>query len=189
MEGAVESHPGAWVVGKGQHHVHELTLIDVYLYCSEGFSIAPRTRRPPLVFSIHVRFLTDSSPTQHAPLKFKFIPPTSTSRRHGQVHPQGTRHRKRRVHLGPPNSAAPYSDRNASIRLSTSERMWGMRPWIGHAAASPSAQIVRPSTSVSSRSMSISRVCPRPSAKRSIMFIIHVVPSRQGVHWPQDSCL
>lgn len=44
-------------------------------------------------------------------------------------------------------------------------------------------------TYVSSSSMSISRTCPRPSTKRSIMFIIHVVPSLQGVHWPHDSCL
>lgn len=44
-------------------------------------------------------------------------------------------------------------------------------------------------THVNSRSISISRSCPLPTTKRSIMFIIQVVPSRHGVHCPQDSCL
>ena len=49
--------------------------------------------------------------------------------------------------------------------------------------------VAETATHVSSSSMSISRWCPRPSTKRFIMFIIHVVPSLQGVHWPHDSCL
>ena len=65
-----------------------------------------------------------------------------------------------------------------------------MRPWTGHAAASPSAQIVWPSTwVVTSSSMSISRFSARPSAMRSSTRHIQPVPSRQGVHWPQLSCL
>ena len=37
-------------------------------------------------------------------------------------------------------------------------------------------------TNVSSKSISISRKCPRPSTILSIIFIIQVVPSLQGVH-------
>src|SRR3954468_17251433 len=77
-----------------------------------------------------------------------------------------------------------------SMRRSISGRMCRMRPWIGQAAASPSAQMVWPSIwVVTSRSMSISRRCARPSAMREITRHIHPVPSRHGVHWPQDSCL
>jgi hypothetical protein len=65
-----------------------------------------------------------------------------------------------------------------------------IRPWIGQAAASPSAQIVWPSTClVTSSSMSISSTCASPFTSRSITRIIQPVPSRQGVHWPQLSCL
>jgi len=77
-----------------------------------------------------------------------------------------------------------------SMRSSITWRKWVMRPWIGQAAASPSAQIVWPSIClVTSSSMSISRFSARPSAMRVITRHIQPVPSRQGVHWPQDSCL
>jgi hypothetical protein len=65
-----------------------------------------------------------------------------------------------------------------------------IRPWIGQAAASPSAQMVWPSTClVTSSSMSISRFSASPSRQRSITRHIQPVPSRHGVHWPQLSCL
>src|SRR6185437_10263931 len=77
-----------------------------------------------------------------------------------------------------------------SMRRSISGRKCAISPWIGQAAASPSAQIVWPSTSlVTSSSMSISRFCARPSAMRVITRHIQPVPSRHGVHWPQLSCL
>ena len=44
-----------------------------------------------------------------------------------------------------PYSAASFSVR-ARMRRSISGRKWRIRPWIGQAAASPSAQIVWPST-------------------------------------------
>ena len=53
-----------------------------------------------------------------------------------------------------PACRAPYS----RMRRSTSGRKWRIRPWIGHAAASPSAQIVWPSICLvtsSSRSISL----------------------------------
>src|SRR6476469_3513821 len=77
-----------------------------------------------------------------------------------------------------------------SMRASISWRKCAIRPWIGHAAASPSAQMVWPSTCfVTSSSMSISRLCARPSAIRVRTRHIQPVPSRHGVHWPQLSCL
>jgi hypothetical protein len=67
---------------------------------------------------------------------------------------------------------------------------WRIRPWIGQAAASPRAQIVWPSTClVTDSSMSISSTSASPRTRRSITRIIQPVPSRQGVHWPQLSCL
>lgn len=110
----------------------------------------------------------------------------------------------------PPNPTWPFATWNCAMRRSTSGRKCLMRPWIGQAAASPSAHIVRPSicflkqtirvwiltlqnqearTYVSSRSISISRGWARPSTNRSIILAIHVVPSRHGVHCPHDSCL
>lgn len=55
-----------------------------------------------------------------------------------------------------------------------------------------SAQAVKSGSSfthVNSSNMSISLSWARPSTILSIMFIIHVVPSRHGVHCPQLSCL
>ena len=52
------------------------------------------------------------------------------------------------------------------------------------------AQMVWPSIwVVTSISMSISRFCARPSAMRVKTRHIQPMPSRQGVHWPQLSCL
>ena len=60
----------------------------------------------------------------------------------------------RRRGTGSPCGLAAYW----SMRFSISGRKWAIRPWIGHAAASPSAQMVWPSTClVTSSSMSISR--------------------------------
>ena len=42
---------------------------------------------------------------------------------------------------------------------------------------------------VTSISMSISRLWARPSAMRVSTRHIQPMPSRQGVHWPQLSCL
>ena len=86
--------------------------------------------------------------------------------------------------------SAAVSGNLASGRRSSSGRKWRMRPWIGHAAASPRAQMVWPSTClVTCCSMSISSIAASPSRRRSIMRHIQPVPSRQGVHWPQLSCL
>jgi hypothetical protein len=46
----------------------------------------------------------------------------------------------------PPNRTGPFCARNSEILRSTSGRKCLIRPWMGHAAASPRAQIVRPST-------------------------------------------
>jgi len=60
----------------------------------------------------------------------------------------------------------------------------------GIAAASPSAQMVWPSTCLvtSSRRSMVSGVAS-PSRRRSMVRHIQPVPSRHGVHWPQLSCL
>src|SRR5262249_9086470 len=77
-----------------------------------------------------------------------------------------------------------------SIRRSISRRQWRRNPWTGHAAPSPKAQMVCPSICfVPSNSMSISRLCARPSAMRVSTRHIQPMPSRHGVHWPQLSCL
>src|SRR5882724_13689352 len=78
----------------------------------------------------------------------------------------------------------------SSMRSSISWRKCAIKPWIGQAAASPSAQMVWPSTCfVTSSSMSISRLWARPSAILVSTRHIQPVPSRHGVHWPQLSCL
>jgi NADH-quinone oxidoreductase subunit G len=62
-------------------------------------------------------------------------------------------------------------------------------PFTGSAAASPSAQMVRPmmlSDTEFRRSMSCIRPCP--CSMRSTMRHSQPVPSRHGVHWPHDSC-
>ena len=66
----------------------------------------------------------------------------------------------------------------------------GCSPCTGQAAPSPKAQMVWPSIwVVTSSSMSISRLWARPSAMRVSTRHIQPMPSRQGVHWPQLSCL
>lgn len=55
---------------------------------------------------------------------------------------------------------------------------------IGHAAASPNAQIVWPSICfVNSQIMSISDGWALPWTKRHIILFSQLQPSRQGVHW------
>src|SRR5438046_5051897 len=60
---------------------------------------------------------------------------------------------------------------------------------VGHAHASPNAQIVRPAM-LSPIVLSVfgSSTTPPPPNIRSVIFFIHSEPSRQGVHWPQLSC-
>ena len=72
----------------------------------------------------------------------------------------------------------------ASAAMSAIDAMTGM------AAASPKAQMVRPmmfSATLSSKSMSDGLPCP--VSMRSTMRDNQPVPSLQGVHWPQDSCM
>src|SRR5690606_2078374 len=89
-------------------------------------------------------------------------------------------------HYSAASNAPPFS----RMRRSISGRKWRIRPWIGHAAASPSAQMVWPSTClVTSNSVSISLMSASPVRSRSITRHIQPVPSRHGVHWPQLSCL
>src|SRR6185437_13560074 len=77
-----------------------------------------------------------------------------------------------------------------SMRRSISGRKCRSRPCTGQAAPSPKAQMVWPSICcVTSISMPISRFCARPSAMRVKTRHIQPMPSRQGVHWPQLSCL
>lgn len=106
----------------------------------------------------------------------------------------------------PPASAAPPDCfAKLCILASSSGRKWRMRPWMGQAKASPKAsnrsqsrsawacpwylpQMVWPSTCfVSSCSMSISRSLPWPLSNRAMICSVHLLPSRQGVHWPQLS--
>src|SRR5690606_8423840 len=75
------------------------------------------------------------------------------------------------------------------VPASNSERKYLMPLWIGTAEASPRAQKERPAMfadTSSSRSMSVGR--PLPSSRRCMTCFIQYVPSRQGVHLPQDSC-
>ena len=61
---------------------------------------------------------------------------------------------------------------------------------IGDVAPSPRAQKERPRMfSQRSRSFSISPSSPRPASIRARIWTNHQVPSRHGVHLPQDSCL
>src|SRR4029079_108936 len=77
-----------------------------------------------------------------------------------------------------------------SIMYSNSWRKCLRKLCTGHAAASPSAQMVwpsmRPATSTSSCR---SDFCPSPAMIRRMTRFIQPVPSRHGVHWPQDSLL
>src|SRR3984957_3503007 len=60
---------------------------------------------------------------------------------------------------------------------------------VGSAAASPSGQNVLPNIFFDSSSIKeMSSARPPPSWKRSSSFRSQVVPSRQGMHQPQDSC-
>src|SRR5438045_2333990 len=59
---------------------------------------------------------------------------------------------------------------------------------VGHAHASPKAQMVRPAM-LSPIDFSVAGSCttPPPSSILSVIFCIDSEPSRQGVHWPHDS--
>ena len=76
------------------------------------------------------------------------------------------------------------------MRASISGRKCRISPWIGQAAASPSAQIVWPSICRVDLFQQVDFVdLGAPSTMRSITRHIQPVPSRHGVHWPQLSCL
>ena len=63
-----------------------------------------------------------------------------------------------------------------------------MKLFTGSAAASPSAQMVRPAMlSETSSSSARSSIRPKPFSMRCTTRYSQPVPSRQGVHWPQDS--
>mmetsp|Transcript_70310 Transcript_70310/g.187336 ORF Transcript_70310/g.187336 Transcript_70310/m.187336 type:complete len:256 (-) Transcript_70310:688-1455(-) len=77
-----------------------------------------------------------------------------------------------------------------AMRSSMSGRKLRIRPCTGQAAASPRAQIVCPSICLEiSSSIWISPSEALPTVKRCMMLYIQGTPSRQGVHWPQLSCL
>ena len=71
-----------------------------------------------------------------APTSGRYCPVLSGSAKVGSVWLSNMR---------PPNMTLPLVARNWSMRRSTSGRKWRIRPWIGQAAASPRAQMVRPS--------------------------------------------
>mmetsp|Transcript_9145 Transcript_9145/g.11923 ORF Transcript_9145/g.11923 Transcript_9145/m.11923 type:complete len:219 (-) Transcript_9145:806-1462(-) len=145
-----------------------------------------------------IRFLVDRFGLcleRHAAIKRAIVHQIGTARQSpGTKADQG----KGFCHAQHPQHPRPYSaamapmrpDFCALMRSSISSRKLRIRPWIGQAAASPSAQMVWPSTClVTSQSMSISSSSASPFTRRSITRIIQPVPSRHGVHWPQLSCL
>src|SRR6185436_2448310 len=75
-----------------------------------------------------------------------------------------------------------------ATRSSKSARNLVRKPSMGHAAASPSAQMVLPAMPCAiEASSSTSPAWPSPSATRVQTRASQPVPSRQGVHWPQLS--
>src|SRR5690606_17341415 len=82
---------------------------------------------------------------------------------------------------------APTMQRLCSMWYSNSWRKCLRKLCTGQAAASPKAHMVWPSiwpAALTNRSRSSGR--PRPSSMRLMTRYIQPVPSRQGVHWPQD---
>ena len=71
-----------------------------------------------------------------------------------------------------PYSAASFSVR-ARMRRSISGRKWRIRPWIGQAAASPSAQIVWPSTCLVTSSSSVDLVDARVARHHALHHAPH----------------
>src|SRR5204863_6812896 len=102
-----------------------------------------------------------------------------------------------RVHTGAPTTRAGAAAAAAAPRVlgdwaslaSKSARNLVKNPSIGQAAASPSAQMVLqqiPLATLAIRSMSPGS--PSPRATRRQTRASQPEPSRQGVHWPHDSC-
>src|SRR3989475_403657 len=92
-----------------------------------------------------------------------------------------------RPHLG---STTSLGTRHllCSMWCTNSARKCLMKLFTGSAAASPSAQIVRPAMlSETSSSSARSSIRPKPFSMRCTTRYSQPVPSRQGVHWPQDS--
>ena len=72
---------------------------------------------------------------------------------------------------------------------SNSSRNFPMNDWAGIAAASASAQMVRPAMLPQmSRTSSTSPGRPSPASILPTISLSHPVPSRHGVHCPHDSC-
>src|SRR5690606_30242862 len=88
------------------------------------------------------------------------------------------------------HAEAPTSSRLlASHSATNSSRKYLMPLWIGLTAPSPSPLNERPRMlSQTSRMVSMSSSVPRPSTSRSRIWARQSVPSRHGVHLPQDSC-
>ena len=74
-------------------------------------------------------------------------------------------------------------------RAANSSGNFSTKLCVGHAQASPKAQMVRPAM-LSPTVLSVfgSSTTPPPRNMRSVIFFIQSEPSRQGVHWPQLSC-
>src|SRR5690606_34505731 len=89
-----------------------------------------------------------------------------------------------------PSRSSSTRKRPFTMRYSNSPQKWRRKPCIGHAAASPKAQMVWPSICpAAARSMCRSSTVAVPSTTRLTMRYIQPVPSRHGVHWPQLSCM
>src|SRR6059058_2385166 len=74
-------------------------------------------------------------------------------------------------------------------RAANSSGNFSTKLCVGHAHASPKAQMVRPAI-LSPMVFSVlgSSTTPPPRSMRSVIFCIQSEPSRHGVHWPQLSC-
>src|SRR6516225_9002216 len=92
------------------------------------------------------------------------------------------------------NSSGVYSGGRGGgmgflARAANSSGNFSTKLCVGHAHASPNAQMVRPAM-LSPMVFKVrgSSVTPPPFNIRSVIFFIQSEPSRHGVHWPHDSC-
>src|SRR6185503_20192286 len=86
-------------------------------------------------------------------------------------------------------AAVPRALADWASLASKSARNLVMNPSIGHAAASPSAQMVLPPMPLATFAISsMSPGSPSPRATRLHTRASQPEPSRQGVHCPHDSC-
>src|SRR5438552_17295468 len=76
-----------------------------------------------------------------------------------------------------------------AARAANSSGNFSTKLCVGHAHASPNAQMVRPAILLATVfNVFGSCTTPPPSNMRSVIFFIQSEPSRHGVHCPQDSC-